>query len=250
MDWIVKWSTPALLVSLRMGGLMSVGPFLGSLTIPARVKATLTLAIVAVLVPTLPPFVPELSVGLVLQELGVGLLLGLALQLVIEAAVLAGQSTGLQVGFSLVNIIDPQTNVDTPVFSLFFQTIVLLLFLRLDVHLWILRAAAASYRYLPPGSLVLSASSVKLLLQMGGGIWLVAVQVAAPVIVATMVVDIALAFAGRAAPQLPVLFVGMTAKALVAYGVLLSSVLLWPSFFERRFIEAIAGAERLLHIAH
>lgn len=229
---------------------MSFGPFLGSVTIPPRVKATLTLAMVALLVPAVPRIATGLSVGLVLQELGVGLILGLALQLVIEAAVLAGQSTGLQVGFSLVNIIDPQTNVDTPVFSLFFQIIVLLLFLRLDVHLWVLRAAAASYQYLPPGSLWLNASSVKLLLQMAGGIWLVAVQIAAPVIVATMVVDVTLAFAGRAAPQLPVLFVGMTAKALVAYGVLSSTVLLWPSFFERRFVEAIAGAERLLHIAH
>ena len=50
-------------------------------------------------------------------EAVIGLLLGLTLQFVFEAAQFAGQIVGMQMGFSLVNILDPQTQVDTPVLS-------------------------------------------------------------------------------------------------------------------------------------
>ena len=63
------------------------------------------------------------------SEALVGLLIGLAVQFVFEAAQFAGQVMGMQVGFGLVNILDPNTQVDTPVLAVFSQTIVMLIFL-------------------------------------------------------------------------------------------------------------------------
>ena len=63
---------------------------------------------------------------------------------------MAGQILGFQLGYSLVNVIDPQTQVDTPVLSVFHQAVVLLLFLQLGVHRWLLRGLAKSFEYLPP----------------------------------------------------------------------------------------------------
>ena len=68
--------------------------------------------------------------------------MGLAVQFVFEAAQFAGQVMGMQVGFGLVNILDPNTQVDTPVLAVFSQTIAMLIFLQLGVHRWLMRALA------------------------------------------------------------------------------------------------------------
>ena len=56
--------------------------------------------------------------------------MGIATNVVFEAVQLTGQVLGIQMGYSLVNILDPQTQVDTPVMAMFYQSIVMLLFLR------------------------------------------------------------------------------------------------------------------------
>ncbi len=75
--------------------------------------------------------------------------MGLAVQFVFEAAQFAGQVMGMQVGFGLVNILDPNTQVDTPVLAVFSQTIAMLIFLRLGVHHWLMRALAQSFAICP-----------------------------------------------------------------------------------------------------
>ena len=91
-----------------------------------------------------------------LSEALIGMLIGLAIQFVFEAAQFAGQVMGMQVGFGLVNILDPITQVDTPVLAVFSQTIVMLIFLQMDVHHWLLRGLASSFGYLPAGAALAS----------------------------------------------------------------------------------------------
>lgn len=243
----------ALCAGTRVGGLMIFAPFFSSDAIPPRIKAGLTLALTALLYPAYSTVMPNLAsigwVRVVVGEAFVGLLLGLTLNFIYDAAVLAGQVLGVQMGFSLVNILDPQTQVDTPVLSIFHQLIALLIFLALNVHHWLLRGMAASFAYLPPGGVEIRLSAVSSLLQTAGGIWLVGVQIAAPALVATMVVDIALGFLGKASPQLPVLLVGLSVKSALGLVVLVSTLALWPRFLERHFAAAVTTAEGLLHLA-
>ena len=89
-------------------------------------------------------------------EFLIGVGMGIATNVVFEAIQLSGQVLGMQMGYSLVNILDPQTQVDTTVMATFYQSIVMLLFLQMDVQLWLLRAVANSFRYVPPGTAHLS----------------------------------------------------------------------------------------------
>ena len=82
-------------------------------------------------------------------------------------------------GYSLVNILDPQTQVDTTVISVFYQSIVMLLFLRMDVHYWLLRAIGNSFVYMPLGTTHLSNLFTMSVLKMGGQIFGLGVQIAA-----------------------------------------------------------------------
>jgi flagellar biosynthesis protein FliR len=238
---------------VRIGGVMVFAPFTGSEGISTPVKAVLTLMLTVLVYPVSP--VSGISAGalgwikIVAGEAVIGLATGLLLQFSFEAAQFAGQICGIQTGFSLVTLLDPQTQADSPSLSVFTQLLALVLFLQLNVHHWLLRAVAASFSYLPPGALgdlrVLSTGVV----HTAAGLWVAGLQIAAPVLAATILVDIALAFVGKVAPQLPATLAGLPAKSLLGLSVMALAARSWPRLFERQFAFGIASAERLLHLS-
>jgi flagellar biosynthetic protein FliR len=191
-----------------------------------------------------------LRISGVMGEVVLGLAMGLCLQFMFEGVQLAGQVAGFQLGFSLVNVIDPQTNVDTQVLSVFHQLFALLVFLQLDVHHWILRGIVKSFDYVPVGSVVISPAVVHQLFRAAGGMWLAGVQIAAPLLFATVLIDVAVGFLSKASPQLPAMLLSIPLKSLVGYVVLGVATGLWPGVFEKQFTLAVGWSERLLHLAH
>jgi len=227
-------------------------PFFGSVAIPARIKAILVLACTVALYPMLPLSLPPFSISslvrLALSEVMLGLLMGLCLQFVFEGVQLAGQISGFQLSFSLVNVIDPQTDVDTPVLANLQQLIVLFLFLQLNVHHWILRGMLKSFDRVPPGSVAFSMRHVNDLFHAAGGVWTAGLQLAAPVLLATVILDVTVGFVNKAAPQLPALFLSIPVKTLLGYIVLALAFGLWPAFFERQFSNALAWSWRIVEL--
>jgi flagellar biosynthetic protein FliR len=243
------------LAGLRISGLLLFAPFFGSVSIPVRIKAGLAILLMWLLYPlalaqNTTIRTPGEFAALAGNELMLGLLLGLSVQFVFEASQLAGQILGVQLGFSLVHVLDPQTQADTPVFGLLQQTIVLLLFLALDVQNWMLRGLAHSFGYVPPGATVLNGAVVASLLHDAGYQFFAGVQIAAPALAATMLADLALGFLGKASPQLPVLFVGLSVKSVLGLLVMIAAIVSWPRWFERAFGASVEHGERLLHLAH
>jgi len=244
----------AVFIGARVSGLMVFCPVLGSSAIPVRLKASLTLVLTALLYPLRGPLQLDLQswqwAGIALSEVVIGLVLGLTANFLMEAPMMAGQILGVQMGYSLATLFDPQTNADTPVLAEFHRLAALLIFLQLDVHHWLLRAVVSSFSYLPAGTAAGTLTVASGLLHATGGIFLAGVQIAAPGLVATLVADVALGFLGKASPQLPVLFIGLAVKNLLGLALLIGLVAYWPRSFSQRFAESIAIGERLLHLAH
>jgi flagellar biosynthetic protein FliR len=253
MPTLETWVFSLLAVGLRVAGLLSFAPFLGSASIPARIRAGLAAALTAVLVPVVRlqpvPLTPSRLVLLVVHETVVGALLGLVVQFVFDGVELAGQMAGLQMGFSLETLIDPQTLADTPVLAVLFQLAAVLIFLALDVHLWVLRAVVDSFHLLPPEPVLLSRAAAGELLRLSAGLWVIGVEMAAPVLLATLAADVVLSFLTRLSPQLSALFLGLAVKNLLGYAVLVATVGLWPAVLERAFARSLAAAVHLLRIA-
>jgi len=243
----------AVFIGARVSGLMVFCPFLGSNAIPAPLKAAFTVLVTALLYPLHGPMQLNLNswqwMGVGLSEVVIGLVLGLAANFMMEAPMMAGQILGVQMGYSLATLFDPQTNADTPVLAEFHRLAALLIFLQLDVHHWMLRAVVNSFAYLPAGAALSTLSVASGLLHATGGIFLAGVQIAAPGLVATLVADVALGFLGKASPQLPVLFVGLAVKNLMGLAMLIAVVAYWPHAFSERFAASIAVGERLLHLS-
>src|SRR5208283_3862627 len=243
----------ALFTGARVSGLMVFCPFLGSDAVPIPLKAGLTLLLTLILHPLHGPVALQLGswqwVQVGLSEVAIGVVLGLVANFLFEAALMAGQILGVQIGYSLANVFDPQTQADTPVLSEFHRLAALLIFLELDVHHWLLRALVRSFAYLPAGTASATLAAATGLLRAAGGIFLAGVQIAAPSLVATLVADMALGFLGTASPQLPVLFIGLAVKNLVGLAVLIAAMAYWPRVFNQQGGQAIQTGERLLHLS-
>jgi len=244
----------AVFTGARVSGLMVYCPFLSSDAISTEVKAALTLLITALLYPLRGPLQLDFHAwqwaGIALSEGVIGLLLGLTANFMLEAPMLAGQILGVQMGYSLATLFDPQTQADTPVLAEFHRLAALLIFLACDVHHWVLRAIVRSFSYLPAGAALSNGAVAAGLLHAASAIFLAGLQIAGPGLVATLVADVALGFLGKASAQLPVLFVGLAIKNLVGLAILVAIVAYWPNGFSQRFAESIAAGERLMRLAH
>jgi flagellar biosynthetic protein FliR len=250
---ILKWLAQVAPVALRVGGMLTFSPFLGDRAIPSRIKAGLLIVITGLLFPLVvrrpAPLAPVDWVQMVLGELLVGLLIGLSLQVVFEAMQFAGQISGIQLGLSLATLFDPQSEAESTALPVFFNLITLLLFLQLNVHHWVLRGLARSFDYLPVGSAVVGQLLSRELVRVVGALFVLGIQIAAPVLLATLMIDIVISFLSKASPQLPALLMGIPVKSLTGYALLIGAVALWPGILERRFAMGIGAAEKLLHLA-
>lgn len=242
-----------LTISIRLTGLMLFAPFFGSSAIPVRVKAGFVVALTLLLFPTVGKGIGTYAIAdwpiLIITEFLIGVGMGLATNLIFEAIELAGSALSVQMGYSLANILDPQTQVDTTVIPLFYQSIVMLLFLRMDVHYWILRAIGKSFLYLPPGTTHLSSIFTMSVLTTGGELFGLGVQIAAPVLSATLVADIVLGLLAKASPQIPIIVVGPAVKSMLGILILIATLKYWPDLFHQLFTDSVAKGERLLHLA-
>lgn len=237
----------------RMSGALIFAPFLGSNSIPPRIKAGLALALTALLYPAYASHMPSIGdaggwAAVIVSEVVVGLLIGLGANLVFEALQVAGHVIGMQMGFSLVNIIDPQSQVETPVLGMFHHTIGLLIFLQLNVHHALLRSLGRSLEFMPPGAFVLNASATGQFLKLSTVMWVLGVRIAAPVLAATLLTDIALGFLSKASPNFPALVVGLSVKSIVGLVVLASGLMFLPGVLERHFEVALRWTESLLNL--
>ena len=248
---LVAW----MVAGSRVTGLLMVAPFLGSAAVPPRIKIGLAFLLTSFMVPLLPANMVVLTapamIVLLLGEFAIGFILGLTLQLIFEAGQIAGQVCGVQMGYSLASIVNPDNSqADSAVLSTFYELIVLLLFMQLSVPHWLLRGLARSFDYLPPGHFSLTWPAVHALFEFAAGMFVAGLQIAAPVLVASLFADAALGFIGKASPQLPVLFVGISIKNLLGLALLSGAAEFWPRFFDARFGRALDASERILKLAH
>ncbi|HZZ39610.1 MAG TPA: flagellar biosynthetic protein FliR [Acidobacteriaceae bacterium] len=237
------------LVLVRVSGLMVFAPVFSSAAIPVRVKTVFVLAVSFLLAPVVGAFPRahvELGIVPVLGELSVGLVLGLTLSLLDEALRFAGQVMGFQFSFSLVNLLDPNSTVETPLMGQMFGWLGTLVILGAGLHRTLLAALMRTFATAPVGTVTLDPRVGLALVPMAAGIFAAALQLAAPVLTATLLAETAVALAGKLAPQLPVMAIDVPAKTLLGYGVLIGSLALWPHWIEARFALLLDEAGRLL----
>jgi flagellar biosynthesis protein FliR len=252
---MIPWPTflAALTLALvRVSGMVVFAPFFSSTALPLRAKAVFVGAVAFLLAPlvaALPAAHAELSFAALLGELAVGLVYGLSLTLLNEMLLFAGQIAGVQFSFSLVNLLDPGSSIQTPLLGDLFQLFGTLVLITAGLDRILLASMVRSFRVAPLGSFAFARPTALVIFRAGAGVFLAAVELAAPVLAATMLVEIAVALLGKLSPQLPVMALTVPLKTLTGFFVLIAALALWPRFIEARFASLLDLAERLISMA-
>jgi flagellar biosynthetic protein FliR len=239
------------LTLVRVSGMVLFAPFFSSTALPLRAKAVFVGAVAYLLAPlvaTLPRAEANLSLSAILGELAVGLVYGLTLALVSEMMLFAGQVLGLQFSFSLVNLLDPASSIQTSLLGDLFQLMGTLVVITAGLDRILLASMVRSFRVAPLGSFALAPASALAIVRAASGIFLAALELAAPVLAATMLVEVAISLLGKLSPQLPVMSLSVPMKTLIGFALLTGSLALWPRFIEARFSGLLDLAERLISV--
>jgi len=229
-------------VLFRVAGIMVFAPFYSGGPFPPQVKVILPLIVALTLAPMVPQAQLPSGFGLAqvvaagLGETLIGMVLGLTASFIFGALQLAGQIIGFQLGFSIINVIDPQSAVETSVISILNNFIGLTLFLLVDGHHWFFQAVSESLQYLPVGGVHLKGPFVDEILRLSGQVFVSGLRIAGPVVAVTVIADVVLGMIGRAAPQINILIVGMPVKTLVGLASLSIAFYFLPAFLGESFI--------------
>lgn len=248
MDW-QQYLAAGVLVLVRLSGLMVFAPLFSSAAIAPRIKAGFVIAMTALLAPAvavLPGAHATLDMQSVLGELAVGLVFGVSLSLLMEALTFAGSLLGLQFSFSLVNLMDPNSRIEMEALGQMLNWLGLLVIIAAGLDRSLLAAVVRSFTVVPVGDALMHARTGAAIAMMAGGIFLAGLQLAAPVLAASLTVEVVVALVSRLAPQLPAMVVSIPLKTLVSYVVLIASLAVWPGWIERHFTALLDAAGRLM----
>jgi flagellar biosynthetic protein FliR len=237
------------LALIRISGIVLFAPLFSSNALPVRTKAAFVLVVAYLLAPlvaTLPNAHAEINFTAILGELAVGLVYGLTLALLNEMLLFAGQIMGMQLSFSLVNLMDPSSPIETPLLGTAFQLLGTLVIIAAGLDRILLASMVRSFRAVPLGTYVLSPVTSLAIVRAAGGVFVAALELAAPVLAATMLVEISVALMGKLSPQLPVMNLTVPLKTLTGFIVLAGSLALWPRFIEGRFSSLLDLAEQFV----
>lgn len=220
--WIAAFGYPF----LRILALMSSAPLFSHASVPVPLRVGLALATTIVIVTAVPaaPFVSPFSMAgavLVVQQVLVGVAIGLAMQLVFAAVTLAGDMIGLQMGLSFASFVDPQNAEQAPIVGGFLSLVLMLVFLAINGHLALVAALADSFTVMPVGPNGWRALDAMRLVQAGTGLFATGVSLALPVVGALLLVNLTLGVLTRTAPQLNLFAVGFPITLVVGLLMLL-----------------------------
>ncbi len=250
LPWNQLLGGAALLV--RIGAFLTVAPVFGTEAAPPQLRAGFAVLLTALLLPVVPA--PDLSagiLGLVFGEAFVGFLLGFSALTVIEVAAVAGDFVGYPTGLSLAQQFDPVTQSQATTASVFYRLLGLLVFITIGGHHQMLAALGESYRIVPVGGAHFATGWLPSMVALTGRTLALGLQMAAPVLVAGLLVDVFLMLIARAAPQMNLLVVGAPIRlAIGLLAIAFSLQMLAPLLGEAvdaslhdagRSLEALAG---------
>jgi flagellar biosynthetic protein FliR len=232
------------LLLVRVSTLVVTTPILGGSFAPPTVKIGLSLILVLVISPVVP--VPAAitagSLPLVAaREFLVGFALALSVRVMLAAAELGGYLVGFQLGFSYAGIVDPQSGVRNNVLASLYSSITALALIGTNAHHMVIRALVQSYEFIPLGPGAVHESIVGTITRMLGMIFYVGAQLAAPVTIVLVVVEVMLGIVSRAAPSLNLLAVGAPVRLILGLLTLVAAVQVVPNTMiplVRRALEA------------
>ena len=197
----------------RLGAIIMLLPGLGETFIPARVRLAFAFSLSLMMYPLLAGSAPPLPVdgaglgGAVIKELLIGLMIGGILRLFMNSLATAGEIVSLQTTLSFAQTANPMQAQPSTTLGTFLGLIGIVLIFATNLHHMFIAAVASSYDVFPFTRDVPVADAGQLALQTLSKSFALGLQLAAPVVVFSLIFNIATGLVGRVMPQFQVFFV-------------------------------------------
>ncbi|MBP2675158.1 MAG: flagellar biosynthetic protein FliR [Deltaproteobacteria bacterium] len=237
-----------LLILLRSSVFLAFLPILGSKTLPATFRIGLAVAIAALLTPVvdLRPGENDAAI-LVLREVVLGMVLGLAVRFVFFGIEIAGQMISDSMGLSIATVFNPEMGQSTEIARLL-AILATLLFLVTDVHHDLIALFVRSYDLVPVGT-----GDVRALVGEGialtGKVFVLAIKLGAPVVVGMVTLNLLLGFVTKATPQINIFFISFPLYILLGFLILMLALPAYVAAMGGSFGEMRSEMERVLSMA-
>ena len=207
-----------MMILMRVGAMLFVAPLFGGSTVPTQTKILFSLMLSLILLPMVPvisqagliDIVPLAWLGV--NELLVGLVMGISMVFIFAAVQYAGQIIDFQMGFAIVNLIDPTQDIQIPIMGFFHFLIAILIFLAMDAHHWIIRALVDSFEIVPIMTAGFSGLVIGSISKAFGDLFVIAMRIAAPTIAVLMLYNASLGIIAKTVPQINLLIVGFPVR--------------------------------------
>ncbi|MCC7350738.1 MAG: flagellar biosynthetic protein FliR [Phycisphaerales bacterium] len=246
LDQISQFAPTFALVFFRVAGMMLFAPLFGSAKIPRRVRLMLALVLTVGMLGSVPavPRLPDSGIGIALGiggEMLFGLAMGMVLSFVFVAVQWAGEMIGQQMGFNLSEVFDPQFGAQGSVVGELYFMMSLVIFLGLNGHHAMLRGVRDSFEAMPLLSLGVGGDLLALTTGLFQASTELAVQLAAPMLVTMLVVDLSLGFISKTVPQLNVMTAGMTVRSMVGMLVMIVGLVMTSNVMRQAIVDSMVS---------
>lgn len=245
--WLVLFFWPF----VRISSFVMAAPLLGHTSLPAQAKLGLS-ALLAILVgATLPPL-PAASLfswaglGVMVEQIIIGVAMGLCMHLVFAVVMVAGEYIGLQMGLGFASFFSPDTGTNSMVLSRIFYMISLLMFLALNGHLFLIQILADSFITLPVGLIGLNASAFELLARFASVVFVSGMLLALPLVIALLIINLTMGILNRSAPQFTIFSIGFPMSLLAGLFLLAVMMTDLAGFLDRLFAQGLEFMQQLV----
>jgi flagellar biosynthetic protein FliR len=219
-----------MLVIARVGSALLAGPGLGENEVPATIRIGLAAVLAILVFPALQHRLPAMPgafgplVALLGIEILIGLWLGLITRVMVAALAMAGNLLSLTIGLSNVLQIDPGSGTQVPALQRMLTLAAVALFFVGGLYLYPLQAIVGSYDLIAPGGSFDTGGAAELVVKAATGSFSLAIRLAAPLLITSMVWHAALGFLSRLVPHIHVHQVSAPAQILGGMALLAAGI--------------------------
>jgi flagellar biosynthetic protein FliR len=218
------------LVFARVGAMVMLMPGLGDDSVPPRIRLSFALLMALILTPLVEASVGPVPssvggmAGQVIHEILIGLMIGAVLRLFFTALSTAGEIISMQTTLSFAQSTNPSMGQSSTAVATFLSMLGLTLIMATDLHHLFIGAIVKSYDLFPFTRAVPVNDAAALALRTVADSFSLGVQLAAPVIVFSLVFNLAVGLVGRIMPAFQIFFVASPLSVILGLSLLALSL--------------------------
>ncbi len=229
-----------LLLFSRVSGLLAFFPFFSHINIPVSVKSSLAFYLSIIFFPMVSLKNFDINMGnlilAILSEFTLGFIAGLALQIVFASIALAGEQIALVMGFSMANVLDPQTGVNSPIISNFLTLLSVLTLLAFDGHHYMLLFLSKTMHHISFGEFYPQKFIFDYFIKAVKEMFVFGFVLAFPIVSLSLLIDLVFGMLMKTMPQFNLLVLGYPVKIFFSIFAITAILYSMMFLFKKEFL--------------